>query len=222
MTASSKGLPQSLEVAVALLLLIVAAPLLIAAAALIWLTSPGPVLFRHRRVGKDGRPFTLLKFRTMHEGGTGPEVTATADPRITPVGRVLRKTKIDELPELWNIVRGDMALVGPRPESPAYVDLADSQWQEVLRVRPGVTDPTTLRLRNEEELLAAVGGEHEAFYRNILVPYKLHGYRLYLTQRTWQSDVVVLWRTLYGVLLPWTLPPPVLEEILRPREATHE
>jgi lipopolysaccharide/colanic/teichoic acid biosynthesis glycosyltransferase len=221
MSATSSGLPRSLEVVLALALLVVAASFLAAISMLVRLTSPGPVLFRHRRVGRNGKPFTLLKFRTMYVGEAGPHVTASTDSRITPVGRMLRKTKLDELPELWNILRGDMAFVGPRPESPVYVDLASRVWQDVLRVRPGLTDPTTLRLRNEEDLLAAVGAEHEEFYRKILVPYKLQGYCAYLSSRTWSSDLVVLCRTVYGVLLPSTLPPPTLEDILRATKQEH-
>jgi lipopolysaccharide/colanic/teichoic acid biosynthesis glycosyltransferase len=162
-----------------------------------------------------------LKFRTMYVGKAGPHVTASTDSRIMPIGRMLRKTKLDELPELWNILRGDMAFVGPRPESPMYVDLASGLWQDVLRVRPGLTDPTTLRLRNEEDLLATVGAEHEEFYRRVLVPYKLLGYCAYLSSRTWSSDLLVLWRTVYGVLLPSTLPPPALEDILGATKKEH-
>lgn len=214
MSTSAEGLPRSLEIPAALLALVAVAPLLAIIAIVIVLTSPGPVLFRHQRVGRGGGPFLLLKFRTMRVGGTGPHVTATTDPRITAVGRVLRKTKLDELPELWNIVRGDMALVGPRPESTAYVDLSDDMWREILQVRPGLTDPTTLRLRNEEELLAAAGREHEVFYRRFLVPYKLRGYREYLSRRTWKSDLAVLGSTVFGVLFPSSLPPPAPEDIV--------
>jgi lipopolysaccharide/colanic/teichoic acid biosynthesis glycosyltransferase len=152
----------------------------------------------------------------MRAQAGGPEITAKADPRITGVGRLLRKSKLDELPQLWNVVRGDMSLVGPRPEAIRYVDLNDGLWRDVLRVRPGITDPVTLRLRNEEELLAAVPGDRDAFYRAHLVPYKLTGYREFLAGRTARCDLAVLWRTVLGVVFPDRLPPPRLDEICGP------
>jgi len=208
------SLPRPIEVAVCLAALALAAPLLVLSALAIALTSPGPILFRHERIGRGGRPFAMLKFRTMRAGSTGPEVTAKQDPRITPVGRVLRKTKLDELPELWNVVRGEMSLVGPRPEAARYVDVSSPLWRDVLTVRPGITDPMTLRLRNEEELLALAGTDHEAFYRRSLLPYKLRGYREYLSNRSWKSDVQVLWLTALGIVFPGRVPPPSLEEIV--------
>ena len=212
MPSSDSGLPRSLEVILCLLVLVMCAPLLIAAAAAIALTSPGPILFRHRRMGRRGRPFAMLKFRTMRPGAGGPGVTSKGDARITAVGRILRKTKLDELPELWNVVRGDMSLVGPRPEAVEYVT-GSPLWNEVLQVRPGITDPMTLRLRNEEELLAAAGADYESFYRNHLLPYKLRGYREYIAGRTWQRDVTVLWQTLLAILFPDRVPAPTPGEI---------
>ncbi len=131
------GIPRWLEAGVAGALLVVVAPLFAALALGVRLSSAGPVLFRQERVGQGGRPFTMLKFRSMRVNGRGPQITATGDDRVTGFGRFLRRTKLDELPELWNVVRGDMALVGPRPEVPCYVDLDDPAWAEVLRCRPG-------------------------------------------------------------------------------------
>jgi lipopolysaccharide/colanic/teichoic acid biosynthesis glycosyltransferase len=207
------GLPHSVEVIVCLAALVFCAPLLVIAAVAIRLTSPGPVLFRHQRMGRNGRPFAMLKFRTMRDAAGGPAITSKGDTRVTAVGKVLRKTKIDELPELWNVVRGDMSLVGPRPEAVQYVDPSSAVWNDVLRVRPGITDPITLRLRNEEELLAAAGADHEAFYRNHLLPYKLRGYRDYIAGRTWKRDVVVLWLTLLAVAFPARTPAPAPDAI---------
>jgi lipopolysaccharide/colanic/teichoic acid biosynthesis glycosyltransferase len=130
----------------------------------------------------------------------GPEVTARGDARITPVGRFLRATKLDELPELWNVARGDMSFVGPRPEVARYVDLQDPLWQEVLMVRPGLTDPTTLSLRDEESLMAGVDGDPDRYYREALQPEKLRGYVDYLRRRTWKSDLGVIWRTILVIL----------------------
>ena len=134
--------------------------------------------------------------------------------RITRVGRLLRKSKLDELPELWNVARGDLSLVGPRPEVPRYVDLNNPLWRRVLEARPGITDPVTLRLRNEEELLAGCKGDPEQFYLNTLQPYKLHGYVTYLRQRSWRTDVGVLLGTLLAVVFPAQAPPPGMGEIV--------
>jgi lipopolysaccharide/colanic/teichoic acid biosynthesis glycosyltransferase len=177
-------------------------PLLILAAVAIVLTSPGPVIFRQKRVGRNGRIFVLYKLRTMRTVPDGPQVTATGDERVTWVGRILRRTKVDELPELWNVLKGDMALVGPRPEVPRYVDLEDHRWELVLKTRPGITDPVTLRLRDEETLLADVDANYESFYINNLQPFKLRGYIEYLHNRSWWSDIKVLCRTLLVIVWP--------------------
>lgn len=208
-----RGLPRAVEVAAAAVGFVVAAPfLLLAAAAIVATTGRSPV-FRQRRVGRDGRLFTLVKLRTMRKT-EGTEVTARGDDRVTPVGRLLRRTKLDELPELWNVLRGDMAFVGPRPEVPRYFDAADPRWRAVLGARPGLTDPVTLRLRNEEELLAGVAGDREAFYRAHLQPWKLKGYAEYLARRSWRSDLAVLCETARAVLRPASAPAPTIDDIL--------
>jgi lipopolysaccharide/colanic/teichoic acid biosynthesis glycosyltransferase len=129
------------------------------------------------------------------------------------IGKFLRRTNLDELPELWNVLRGDMSLVGPRPEVPQYVDLGNPEWREVLKVRPGITDPMTLRLRNEEALLASVQGDRERFYIETLQPFKLRGYLEYLRERSWQRDVKVLWKTGLAVILPSKTPPPAIKDL---------
>jgi lipopolysaccharide/colanic/teichoic acid biosynthesis glycosyltransferase len=209
------------EAAAALLGLLLAAPILLPAAVAVAVGSPGGVLFRQRRVGRGGRPFTLLKLRSMRTGTPGLQVTAASDRRITPVGRILRRTKVDELPELWNVVRGDMSLVGPRPEVPRYVDLDDPRWRRVLAARPGLTDPTTLELRNEEALLSGVEGDRDRFYAEVLLPYKLAGYLRYLERRSPWSDLAVLWRTAWAVVFPRRATPPSLEEIRRRSSELH-
>jgi lipopolysaccharide/colanic/teichoic acid biosynthesis glycosyltransferase len=207
------GLPRAVEVALALVGLCVIAPFLVVAVIAIAMSSPGPLLFCQQRVGRSGHTFTLFKLRSMTVANSGPLVTAGNDARITRVGRILRKTKLDEFPELWNIVKGDMSFVGPRPEVPRFVDMNDARWRRVLQARPGLTDPVTLRLRNEETLLAAAPGEREEFYRQVLQPYKLRGYLAYLQQRSWTRDVQVLVSTVIAVLMPRRTPPPTLEEI---------
>ena len=216
----SNGLPRWVEAPVAALLLLGCAPLLLPLLLAIRLGSPGPALFRQQRVGRFGRPFTLIKLRTMRvtTGGTDrpqDNVTARGDHRITPLGRILRSSKFDELPELWNIVRGELSFVGPRPEVPALVQLEDPRWQKVLEVRPGLTDPVTLRLRNEENLLAEVAEDREQFYRQVLQPWKLDGYLEYLGRRNAVSDLSVLFQTLLAILWPERAPPPSLDEIRR-------
>jgi lipopolysaccharide/colanic/teichoic acid biosynthesis glycosyltransferase len=209
----SAGLPRSVEIVLAAAGLLVAAPLLLAAAVAVTLTSPGPALFRQERVGRGGRPFTLLKLRTMRVGQGGPSLTAAGDPRVTAVGRVLRRTKLDEMPALWNVITGELALVGPRPEVPGYVDAADPLWVAVLSVRPGITDPVTLTLRNEETLLADVEGDREVFYREVLGVYKRLRYLEHLRVRNAWGDVSVLLATLAAVIIPRRVPAPTVAEI---------
>ena len=213
-TASIKsGLPRQVEAAIALAGLVMVAPLITLAVIVIAVTSPGPVIFRQKRMGRKGRPFTMYKLRTMRVMNSGPQVTAGDDVRITPIGKFLRKTKLDELPELWNILKGDMSLIGPRPEVPRYVDLGDPMWRLVLEARPGIADPMTLRLRNEEALLVEVEGDRERFYLETLQPFKLEGYLNYLQARSWRSDLKVLWQTIVAVAFPYKAPLPTLEEI---------
>ena len=134
----------------------------------------------------------------MRVAPEGSQFTASGDSRITPVGRWLRRFKLDEIPQLWNVVRGDMSLVGPRPEVPRYVD-DSTLWRQVLSARPGLTDPVTLRLRDEEALLASVAAP-ESFYRERLLPWKLSGYRDYLERRSWATDLGVLGATALAIL----------------------
>ena len=182
--------------------LLLTSPLLLASAVFVALTSPGGILFRQKRVGLHGHLFTLYKLRTMRPSESGPQVTSGNDPRITRSGRFLRKSKLDELPTFWNVLKGDMAMVGPRPEVPRYVKLQDPLWQKVLAVKPGITDPVTIHLRSEEELLAQAEGDTEEYYLTELQPQKLRGYVEYLQTRNWRTDLSVLWRTLVAVVIP--------------------
>jgi lipopolysaccharide/colanic/teichoic acid biosynthesis glycosyltransferase len=208
------GLPRIVEVSAALVAMLFAGPVLIICAALLKIFDRGPIIFRQRRVGRHGNLFVLYKLRTMRPGPERQQVTAGGDARITPVGRFLRKTKLDEFPEFWNVIKGDMALVGPRPEVPRYVDQTDERWRLVLAARPGITDPTTLWLRNEEKLLAGIKGDPEAFYLEMLQPLKLAGYLEYLNRRTWRTDLDVIWRTLLVVAAPGRAPTEKVREHL--------
>lgn len=194
------GIPRWADAGIAMVGLIVLWPIIAVSALAIAVTSGLPIFFRQKRVGRAGQDFTLIKLRTMATSANGLEITRKGDQRVTRVGRVLRQTKIDELPTLWNILRGEMSLVGPRPEVPRYVKLDDPAWQTILRVRPGLTDPVTLSLRNEEALLAGVSGDLESYYINELQPSKLKGYLDYLQSRTLRGDFRLLWQTFAEVL----------------------
>ncbi len=181
--------------------LVVLAPVMVVLAAAVWLDSGRPVLFRHRRVGQGGRTFELLKFRSMVVNHGGASLTRRGEARITCVGAWLRRWKLDELPQLINVLRGEMSLVGPRPEVPEYVDLGDPLWQRVLEARPGITDPASLAFRNEEELLAAAENVEE-YYRAVILPRKLELSAAYLERRSFFSDVEILFRTVAASWLP--------------------
>ena len=149
-----------------------------------------PVLFRQRRVGRHGEPFTILKFRSMRMRRGGPEITSSGDGRVTRTGRFLRRYKLDELPQLWNVVRGDMSLIGPRPELPRYVDPLPA-WRAVHRVRPGITDLATLVYRDEERVLAGFP-DPERGYRETVLPAKLALNLEYLQRRSPSRDLKLL------------------------------
>ena len=210
---AGRGLPRAVDLALALLGLVVSAPVVALAGIVTALSSRGPLLFRQLRVGRNGTLFVLFKLRTMRVGVSGSAVTAGGDPRVTRVGRILRRTKIDELPQVWNVVKGDMALVGPRPEVPDYVDSSDPQWRLVLETRPGITDPVSLRLRFEEDLLASVAGDRADFYRRVMIPFKIFKYLEYQSLRTPQTDVRVLVETLLVGLNGGVAPPYRMEDV---------
>jgi lipopolysaccharide/colanic/teichoic acid biosynthesis glycosyltransferase len=202
MNPTQKGIPRIVEVILAGCGLVILSPILALAAIMVALSSPGPVFYRQIRIGFKGKPFTLYKFRSLSVSQGGTEITVKGDTRITLTGRFLRKTKIDELPELWNVLKGDMALVGARPEVEKYVNRDNWLWREILRSRPGITDPVTMSLRNEEELLASVDGDRERFYVEKLQPVKLEGYVRYLRRRNAWLDVWVIFKTLYVIVMP--------------------
>ena len=215
---SPRGLPRAVEALLAAVALVLSLPLLLLCALAVAFSSRGPVLFQQKRVGRRGQFFTLYKLRTMRAGSTGLLVTPGGDARVTPVGRFLRKFKLDELPALWNVLIGDLSLVGPRPEVPRFVDLGNPIWRRVLGGRPGLTDPVTLTLRNEEELLASVEGNPESFYRDVLQPYKLRGYADYFERRTWWTDLQVLGRTALAIVRPSRVPAPSIADLSRKPE----
>lgn len=192
---------RSMDVAVSALGLAVSSPVMLVVAAAVALDSPGGVIFRQERVGLAGEVFRIRKFRTMRAVHDGLAVSTSGDSRVTRVGRVLRRTKLDELPQLLDVLEGHLSLVGPRPEVPQYV----AQWPADLRpvilsVRPGITDPVSIQLRNEAELLARAE-DPEQYYREVLLPRKARGYADYVRNRSLRGDLVVLARTAAAVML---------------------
>jgi lipopolysaccharide/colanic/teichoic acid biosynthesis glycosyltransferase len=192
--------------ALALLVPLLALPFLIVTVA-VFLDSPGSVFFRARRMGYRGRPFEMIKFRTMRVDNAGHAVAGANDSRITPVGGFLRATRLDELPQLWNVLRGEMALVGPRPELEEFVALHAADYREILAVPPGITGPTQLRYAGLEPHLLSLHADPERFYREQLLPDKVRLDVEYARSRSFTGDLGVLGRTLaLPVLLPLRRP----------------
>jgi lipopolysaccharide/colanic/teichoic acid biosynthesis glycosyltransferase len=175
-------------------------PVFAVIAALVKLQDGGPIFYRATRVGKDGELFRLYKFRTMvvNADQMGPGVTLSGDARTTRIGRFLRRTKLDELPQLINVLAGDMGLVGPRPEDPRYVALYTPEQRKVLSVRPGITSAASIIYRYEEQLLS--GSDPEAVYRYVILPSKLKTDLEYLSKRSFGSDIELIFRTAAAVL----------------------
>ena len=158
---------------------------------------PGPVLFRQQRVGRKGRLFTLVKFRTMLVNHGGNSVSVAGESRITPLGSVLRRWKLDELPELWNVLLGDMSFVGPRPDVPGYADTLTGEDREILQLRPGITGPASMKYRNEEEILSAVENPQK-YNDEVIFPDKVRINRLYLHDHSFFLDLKMIVATVLG------------------------
>jgi lipopolysaccharide/colanic/teichoic acid biosynthesis glycosyltransferase len=186
----------------AVVLLVPALPLMAIVAVVVRLTSPGPVFFRQIRCGKGGYSFHLLKFRSMrHEQNhSGPGLTSSNDTRVTPVGRVIRRWKLDELPQLLNVISGEMSLVGPRPDLPEYLDALPAAQRQVLHLKPGITSIATIRFRNEAEVLSTVPAESliDYYIANVL-PRKANMEMDYASQASLVTDLAVLLRTVGAI-----------------------
>jgi lipopolysaccharide/colanic/teichoic acid biosynthesis glycosyltransferase len=198
-----EGARRALDVVVSLAGLFVLSPLLALIALLVKATSAGPVLFVQERVGRGLVPFRLFKFRTMvaDAPARGPAITVGSDARVTRVGGFLRRTKLDELPQLVNVLRGDMSLVGPRPEVPKYVALYGEAERRIFTVRPGITDPSSLLYRDESAVLATYPDPERA-YREVVLPHKIAVSLAYADSRTVLSDVGLLVRTALRLVTP--------------------
>jgi lipopolysaccharide/colanic/teichoic acid biosynthesis glycosyltransferase len=185
------------DVLLSLLGLIVLSPILILIAIAVKVNSKGPVFFRQKRVGRYSKPFILYKFRSMTlfqlatEGIFEPGNVS----RVTSIGKFFRKSKLDELPQLINVLIGDMSLVGPRPEVANWVEVYPDAWKKILTVRPGITDNASIIFHNEESILAEVD-DPEQVYREVMLPKKLELYTDYVNNRSFQGDLLIILRTL--------------------------
>ena len=186
------------DVTLALAGIILLLPLLVLTALLVKLDSAGPVLFVHERIGRGFRPFRMYKFRTMRADAPleGSVVTVRGDTRVTRMGRLLRRTKLDELPQLINVLSGEMSLVGPRPEVRRYVEQFRRDYEELLTVRPGITDPASLKYRDEEAILATAACP-EDYYVHQVLPDKIQLSKAYVRSASFLGDLSIILRTLF-------------------------
>ena len=193
------GSKRAMDVVIGSIGLVAVAPFLVGITLAMRLSGDhGPSFYRARRMGEHGRPFSVLKIRTMVDGSTGPRLTGAGDPRVTRIGAVLRRYRIDELPQLINVLRGEMSLVGPRPEDPAYVDLSNPVHRRVFTARPGITGLAQLEFHDEAVLL--VGADADRRYRDDVLPAKLRLDIEYLDRQSIGLDIRILLRTVAAVL----------------------
>ena len=189
--------------AVSLFGLLVLWPVLLVVALLVRIKMPGgPVIFTQKRVGRNGRLFTMYKFRSMTVSHGGSSVSVAGESRITPLGAKLRRYKLDELPELWNVLKGDMSFVGPRPDVPGYADRLSGEARDVLRLRPGITGPASLKYRDEEELLASVD-DPVRYNDEVIYPDKVRINLYYLHNYSFVKDIRMIFCTVLGMRMKY-------------------
>ena len=196
MSPAQRFTKRAFDLALAVPGLVASAPVIAIAAMLARRDTGASGIFRQQRIGRHGRPFTVYKIRTMR-AVEGTSVTTAGDARITPLGAKLRQWKIDELPQLWNVVKGEMSFVGPRPDVAGFADMLEGDDREVLKLRPGITGPATLKYRNEEQLLAAAE-DPEAYNREVIWPDKVAINRDYLANYSLARDIALIWQTVTG------------------------
>lgn len=173
-------------------------PILLLVAIMIRVKMPGgPVIFKQKRVGQDGKLFTMYKFRSMTVSHSGSSVSVAGESRITPLGAKLRKYKLDELPELWNVLKGDMSFVGPRPDVPGYADKLEGHDRNILKLKPGITGPASLKYRNEEELLAKIENPQK-YNDEVIYPDKIKINLYYLEHYSFLKDIQMIICTVLG------------------------
>jgi lipopolysaccharide/colanic/teichoic acid biosynthesis glycosyltransferase len=193
-----RALKRTIDIAFSGILLVLTSPLIAVLALAIRLDSPGPAFYRCRRVGLRGRALHMLKFRKMHDGASGPALSSPDDVRFTRLGSFLARTKLDELPQLWNVLMGEMSLVGPRPEDPAFVELRREAYSMILEVRPGITGLSQLAFATETEVLDP--DDRMGHYVNRILPQKIAMDSLYAKEHTLAMDIKILWWTLRAVV----------------------
>lgn len=198
MTIYQRALKRIFDVILAAITLLLTWPIILAAIIIARIDCKASGLFSQRRIGRHGKPFTIHKIRTMRAHDASKSyVTASNDVRITKSGAFFRNSKIDELPQLWNIIIGEMSFIGPRPDMPGYADQLVGDDREILKLRPGITGPATLKYRNEEDLLAAQDNP-QAYNDDVLWPDKVAINRAYLDDYSFTTDLRILWRTISG------------------------
>jgi lipopolysaccharide/colanic/teichoic acid biosynthesis glycosyltransferase len=190
------ALKRAFDIIASLLGLIILSPVLIIIAVIIKVFMSGPVLFKQERVGKDGELFVLYKFRTMVTNHNGSSITIKGEDRITKLGALLRRLKLDEFVELWNVLKGDMSFVGPRPDMPEYISRLQGDEKLIMSLRPGITGPATLKYSNEEELLASVK-DPQHFNDEVLWPDKVKINLNYFHKRNFILDLIIIFRTIF-------------------------
>lgn len=192
---------RAFDILVSASMIIILLPIEMIIALIIYFEDRESVLFKQKRIGMNQKPFILYKFRSMSINKTtsNENFDAGDQSRVTRIGKVLRKTKLDELPQLFNVLIGDMSLVGPRPEVKKWVDIYPQQWAFVLSVKPGITDNAAILYRNEEEILAKVMNP-EMHYKEILLPHKLNLYRDYILNHSFKGDILIIFRTIFSIV----------------------
>jgi len=202
------GGKRALDITCSAIGLLALSPVLLAVAVLVRLSSKGPVFYCQGHVGRDGKIFQIVKFRSMRDSpnGNGAVITSAGDARVTTVGRLLRWSKMDELPQLWNVLTGDMSLVGPRPEHPKYVKDYTDEQRLVLAVRPGITDIASIVYRNEEAVLAG-SSDPEWFYCEVILPHKLSLNLEYVADISLVRDLRLVLETIKSLFAPDATPP---------------
>jgi lipopolysaccharide/colanic/teichoic acid biosynthesis glycosyltransferase len=181
--------------------LFILSPVFLLSAILIKLDTPGPIIFSHTRTGQNGKPFKLYKFRTMVKDASklGPPITYANDLRITRIGRLLRKFKVDEMLQIINIVKGDMSVIGPRPEIKKYIDIYEKDYRDVLKIKPGMTDYALIAFRNEEEILSRFSDIEDGYVKEVL-PKKIELYRKYMNDMGIGTDIKIFFMTIYEII----------------------
>ncbi len=193
------GIKRTFDIAISATVLMLALPLIIVVALMVRVESPGPVFYRARRVGRGGRPLRMLKFRKMHHNASGAPLTMSEDERFTRVGRLLAKTKLDEIPQLWHVLNGEMSLIGPRPEDPKFVAERFDDYADILSVRPGVTGLSQIAFAEESAILDKIDPmEH---YRTRIFPQKIRLDRMYAETPSLRMDLSILFWTCAAVVL---------------------